>query len=42
MAKLEKSQKRERQQRKRRHGMRRSGDSVKVIQTILIQKGAKK
>jgi hypothetical protein len=39
MAKLEKSLKREKKQHKARHGMRVSGYSVKVIQSILTNRG---
>jgi hypothetical protein len=39
--KLSKSERRERKRFKRKHGMRRSGDSVKILQQVLIKKGGK-
>jgi len=40
--KLDKAAKRDKCRHNRKHGMRVSGGSVKVIQAILIKRGAKK
>lgn len=37
--KIDKATKRDKARHKAQHGMKRSGDSVKIIQSILIKKG---
>jgi hypothetical protein len=41
MPKMEKAQRREKEQKNRKHGMRRSGDSVKTLRNIILRKAEK-
>jgi hypothetical protein len=41
MPKLEKAERRDREQKRRKHGMRRTGDSVKTLRNIILLKAEK-